>query len=144
MFDTLVVLLEHAGRLVTKQELLEAIWPETAVEEANLTVNVSTLRRLLADGETASCIETVARRGYRFAREVAVEREAAAAAVDGRSSRPAGALAQELYARANQAAYEADHWETARDLYQSCLDAAPDFAPKQPAYDVFRSYMVGQ
>ena|SRR5476651_2554143 len=128
VFDTLVVLLEHAGRLLTKEELLRAVWPETAVEEANLTVNVSTLRRLLADGD-APCIETVARRGYRFARPVGVDRAPVAPVAEARSAAPVSGLAQELYARANQAAYEADHWETARDLYQSCVGAAPDFAP---------------
>lgn len=129
VFDTLVVFLDNPGRLLTKDELLQAIWPGTAVEEANLTVNVSTLRRLLADDETTPCIETVARRGYRFVRGVDVDREAVAPSADGRTDKPAGALAQELYARANQAAYEADHWETARDLYQACVEAAPDFAP---------------
>jgi DNA-binding winged helix-turn-helix (wHTH) protein len=126
VFDTLVVLLEHAGRLLTKEELLHAIWPDTAVEEANLTVNVSTLRRLLAD-DGGPCIETVTRRGYRFVRPVVVDRDGPPP--PDRPARPSGALAQELYARGNQAAAEADHWETARDLYQACVDAAPDFAP---------------
>src|SRR4029453_14894718 len=48
VFDTLVTFLRNPGRLLTKDDLLQAIWPDTAVEEANLTVNVSTLRRLLA------------------------------------------------------------------------------------------------
>jgi DNA-binding winged helix-turn-helix (wHTH) protein len=128
VFDTLVVFLRHAGRLLTKEELLQAVWRGTAVEEANLTVNVSTLRRLLADGETQPCIETVPRRGYRFVLPVEVEHDADAAA-DARTDRPSGIRAQELYARANQAAYEADHWETARDLYRACVDEAPAFAP---------------
>ena len=49
VFDTLLVFLRHAGRLLTKDQLLQEVWPGTAVEEANLTVNVSTLRKLLAD-----------------------------------------------------------------------------------------------
>lgn len=48
VFDTLVTFLRNPGLLLTKDDLLHAIWPDTAVEEANLTVNVSTLRRLLA------------------------------------------------------------------------------------------------
>lgn len=120
VFDTLVAFLRSPGRLLTKTELIAAVWPDCAVEEANLTVNVSTLRRLLADD---ACIETVPRRGYRFVLPVETETE---------EPRPEGALsvhARELYARANQLADEADRWETARDLYQACVDEAPSFAP---------------
>jgi tetratricopeptide (TPR) repeat protein len=46
-----------------------------------------------------------------------------------RRDKPSTVRAQELYARANQAANGADHWETARDLYQSCVEEDPDFAP---------------
>ena len=129
VFETLVVFLQSAGRLLTKEDLLQAVWPDTAVEEANLTVNVSMLRRLLADDGAPPCIETIPRRGYRFVLAVEVERGGAAATAAGPGDRPGSARAQELYARANQAAFEADHWETARDLYQACLDEAPSFAP---------------
>jgi DNA-binding winged helix-turn-helix (wHTH) protein len=43
-FDTLRILVENAGRLVTKQELLDSVWPQTAVEENNLNHNMSVLR----------------------------------------------------------------------------------------------------
>lgn len=128
VFETLVMFLRHAGRLLPKEELLQGIWPDTAVEESNLTVNVSTLRRLLDDAGEPACIETVPRRGYRFVRRVDVERNDETSAPT-RSDRPSSARAQELYARANQAANEADHWETARDLYQACIEEAPGFAP---------------
>ena len=134
VFDTLIVFLENAGRLLTKEELLQAIWPGTAVEEANLTVNVSMLRKLLADGQAAPCIETVTRRGYRFVRPVHVDRGPVPLSSEGRIDRPSSGLAQELYARANRAAYEADHCETARDLDQACVDEAPDFAPRGPSW----------
>ena len=49
VFDTLRVLVENAGRLVTKQELLDAVWPETTVEENNLNHNVSVLRKALGE-----------------------------------------------------------------------------------------------
>jgi DNA-binding winged helix-turn-helix (wHTH) protein/pimeloyl-ACP methyl ester carboxylesterase len=68
VFDTLLALVQNAGRLVTKQELLDTVWPETTVEENNLNHNVSVLRKAL--GETATgqqYIETVPRVGYRFA-----------------------------------------------------------------------------
>jgi TolB-like protein/tetratricopeptide (TPR) repeat protein len=67
VFDTLLVLVENAGRLVTKQELLDSVWPEATVEENNLNHNVSVLRRALGDRTTGQqYIETVPRVGYRF------------------------------------------------------------------------------
>jgi DNA-binding winged helix-turn-helix (wHTH) protein/TolB-like protein/Tfp pilus assembly protein PilF len=67
-FDTLAVLVERRGELVEKDELLSLVWPGTFVEEATLTQNVYTLRKALAEaGGTLSYIETVPRRGYRFA-----------------------------------------------------------------------------
>jgi pimeloyl-ACP methyl ester carboxylesterase/DNA-binding winged helix-turn-helix (wHTH) protein len=71
VFDTLLVLVENAGRLVTKQELLDAVWPETTVEENNLNHNVSVLRKSLGERATGQqYIETVPRVGYRFAAPV--------------------------------------------------------------------------
>ena len=67
VFDTLRVLVENAGRLVTKQELLDAVWPETTVEENNLNHSVSVLRKALGDRATGQrYVETVPRVGYRF------------------------------------------------------------------------------
>ncbi len=66
-FDILLTLLENDGRVVEKDDLMKKVWPNTFVEEGNLTQNVSLLRKAL--GETASgpqFIETVPRRGYRF------------------------------------------------------------------------------
>jgi DNA-binding winged helix-turn-helix (wHTH) protein/pimeloyl-ACP methyl ester carboxylesterase len=71
VFDTLLVLVLNAGRLVTKQELLDAVWPETTVEENNLNHNVSVLRKALGEKATGQqYIETVPRMGYRFAASV--------------------------------------------------------------------------
>lgn len=70
-FDTLVVLVQSAGRLVTKERLLEEVWPETFVEEAVLSVNISTLRKALSkDGEKHQYIKTISKRGYRFTANV--------------------------------------------------------------------------
>ena len=66
-FDTLLVLIRRAGALVTKDELLAAVWPDVVVEEATLAQNISTLRKAL--GETPY-IETVPKSGYRFVGEV--------------------------------------------------------------------------
>lgn len=65
--DLLSVLVEAADQVVSKDDLLSRVWPDTFVEEANLSVNVSILRKALgeqADGQPY--IQTVARRGYRF------------------------------------------------------------------------------
>ena len=71
VFDTLVALVRNAGRLVTKQELLDTVWPETTVEENNLNHNVSVLRKALGEKATGQqYIETVPRVGYRFAAPV--------------------------------------------------------------------------
>jgi DNA-binding winged helix-turn-helix (wHTH) protein/Tol biopolymer transport system component len=69
--DTLVLLVQHAGRLLEKEELMNRLWPDTAVEEANLTQNVFEVRKALGEvpGEQRF-IATVARRGYRFVAEV--------------------------------------------------------------------------
>lgn len=65
--EILLVLLKHAGQLVEKDELLKEVWPDTFVEENNLTQNIFTLRKALGDDRTGPrYIETVARRGYRF------------------------------------------------------------------------------
>lgn len=70
-FDTLCVLLERHGTLVPKQDLMNAIWPETTVEENNLDRNISTLRKALGEQATGrQYIETVPRIGYRFVAEV--------------------------------------------------------------------------
>jgi Tol biopolymer transport system component/DNA-binding winged helix-turn-helix (wHTH) protein len=71
VFDTLLVLVEQHGRLVTKDELMSRLWPDSFVEETNLTFNVLQLRRALGDNARKPIyIETVARRGYRFKAEI--------------------------------------------------------------------------
>jgi len=68
VFDTLFVLIEREGRVVSKSELMEAIWADAFVEESNLSQNIYTLRRTLGvDEQGRRFIETVPRRGYRFA-----------------------------------------------------------------------------
>ena len=81
-FDTLLYLVERAGHLVPKEELLGRLWPDSVVEESTLAKNIWLIRRALAasDGEGAAgeWIETVPRTGYRFlvpVERVAFERE---------------------------------------------------------------------
>src|ERR1700749_1709642 len=67
VFETLVVLVENRGRVMTKDELLLKLWPDTTVEEANLAQNVSSLRRALEDNpKDHRYIATIPGRGYSF------------------------------------------------------------------------------
>ena len=79
VFDILLMLIENAGHVVEKDRLMIAIWPDSFVEEGNLTQNISLLRKALGEGENGQrCIQTIARRGYRFVaqvREVPDERD---------------------------------------------------------------------
>jgi predicted ATPase/DNA-binding winged helix-turn-helix (wHTH) protein len=72
--DVLISLIEARGELVTKDELLTRVWPDTTVEENNLQFQISTLRKAL--GADRDFIRTVCGRGYRFVAELAVERRA--------------------------------------------------------------------
>ena len=68
--QTLLVLVERAGQVVSKDNLFEIIWPEGYVEEANLSQNVYVLRKMLRARRASCRIETVPRRGYRFVADV--------------------------------------------------------------------------
>ena len=71
VFDTLLVLVRNAGRLLTKEELLREVWGSAHVEEGNLTVNVSVLRKALEEKpDQHRFIVTVPGRGYKFIAEV--------------------------------------------------------------------------
>jgi len=71
VFDTLLILVEEAGRVVSKDELMQKIWPDAFVEEGSIANNISTLRKILnPDFEGEGPIATIARRGYRFTGEV--------------------------------------------------------------------------
>ena len=66
-FDLLAALLDRPGQLISKDELLQKVWPDTFVEEANLAYNVFALRKALQDtAENSHYIETVPKKGYRF------------------------------------------------------------------------------
>lgn len=71
--NTLSILIEHRGHLVEKEDLMRSVWPDVCVEEANLPVTISLLRKTLGDKENSiHYIDTVPRRGYRFVGEVRV------------------------------------------------------------------------
>ena len=67
VFETLLALVESHGRIVLKEELMKRLWPDTFVEESNLTFNIQQLRKALGDNARKPIyVETIPRRGYRF------------------------------------------------------------------------------
>src|SRR5271167_5065151 len=88
-FEMLLFLVRNPGRLITKEELLSAIWPELVVEESNLSQNIFLLRKALGDGQDGHrCIVTLPRRGYQFAEAVHVRQNGAATTVGSPVSPP--------------------------------------------------------
>ena len=73
VIETLLVLVEHSGHVLEKDDLISVLWPDTFVEEGSLTRNISYLRKALGEAHAAQpYIETIPRRGYRFAVPVKV------------------------------------------------------------------------
>ena len=77
VFDTLVLLVERAGHIVSKDELMKQLWPRGYVDESNLTKHIWLIRRALGEGGAESrLIETVPKVGYRFIAPVSTEEDA--------------------------------------------------------------------
>lgn len=76
VFDILLALVENSGQVISKDGLMKKVWPDSFVEEGNLTQNISLLRKALGEGQNGhQYIETVARRGYRFVAPVRESRD---------------------------------------------------------------------
>src|SRR5262245_26911170 len=72
--DTLRMLLEERGSVVSKEALIDRLWPDTSVESANLTQNIYLLRKALGEGpHDQTYIETIPKRGYRFVAAVTMK-----------------------------------------------------------------------
>jgi DNA-binding winged helix-turn-helix (wHTH) protein len=66
-FELLLSLVQNQGRLLSKEQIMETLWPGNFVEEANLTVSISVLRKVLGEKEgNLRYIETIPKKGYRF------------------------------------------------------------------------------
>jgi predicted ATPase/DNA-binding winged helix-turn-helix (wHTH) protein len=87
--DILGVLVEHAGELVSKRDLMARVWPDTVVDESNLKVNIAALRRVLGDGgpDDARYIATVTGRGYKLIAPVTQGASVAGASVHSATAR---------------------------------------------------------
>jgi len=122
-FDVLVCLLRRAGQLVTKRELLQAVWPDTFVEEGILTVHVSSLRKVLGDD-----IQTVPKSGYRFVAPVVIAHETTAAI-----SKPEPASTPEVHelvgkARAHLASSSRSQIPAAIRAFEAAIALDPAYA----------------
>src|SRR5947207_9205869 len=69
-FDILLKLVEDSGQVLQKEELMQRVWPDSFVEEANLSNQIFTLRKALGESNGEKYIKTIPRRGYRFVAEV--------------------------------------------------------------------------
>src|ERR1700755_3679653 len=76
-FDTLLLLVENAGHVLSKEQMLSEVWEDSFVEENNLAQNISLLRKALGQDKGAKFIETVSKRGYRFIAPVSLTGESA-------------------------------------------------------------------
>ena len=107
VFDLLALLLRNAGRVVSKAEIMDAVWPDVTVTEASLQRAASLLRSTLRDGGLDGALKSYARRGYRFA----VDQP------DLQPLLPAPALSPSAHAEAARAAAAARDWVRAADLF---------------------------
>jgi DNA-binding winged helix-turn-helix (wHTH) protein/tetratricopeptide (TPR) repeat protein len=132
-YDVLVALVRRAGTLISKQELLDLVWRDVAVEEGVLSVYVSALRKALGDSaETTTCIETVPRAGYRFAATVT---RTSASAEPVSMKWPIGVLparveVSELIGRGRACLMSASRAEVPRAVaaFRSAIDLDPGYA----------------
>jgi Tol biopolymer transport system component/DNA-binding winged helix-turn-helix (wHTH) protein len=113
VFETLLVLVENSGRILGKDELMQTLWPDTYVEESNLTQNISQIRKALGDGEW---IETIPKRGYRFAAQVQIEANEQGAAAASLSNGAAAASPHPANGSSNGVAVAHDHAAVAPSL----------------------------
>jgi DNA-binding winged helix-turn-helix (wHTH) protein len=113
-FDALLCLVRRAEHLVSKQELIQTLWPSVHVSEANLTNTIVSLRKIVG----RDAIRTVSKHGYRFALPVAGEPGVARATY-------------EKFARAKELTVQrsVESMSLARELYWTCLADDPEFAP---------------
>ena len=129
-YDMLVALVQQRGRLVTKDELLRRLWPESFVEEGGLTVHVSALRKALGeDTHRPIYIETVARSGYRFIAAVTCDLAHEKPLTPSAITRPVELY--ELVGRGRSHLLSGSYFElqAAVDAFRSAIEIDPTYAP---------------
>lgn len=156
VFDTLVLLVERAGHIVSKDQLMKELWPRGYVDESNLTKHIWLIRRALGEGETESrLIETVPKVGYRFIAPLSIVEDAppppalgAIPAADATAPQPAAAPLGAVSARRRW--LSARSWAVAASTVAMLvllgigwrLLVGPDFAPR-PGHRGYTIALVG-
>jgi DNA-binding winged helix-turn-helix (wHTH) protein/DNA-binding NarL/FixJ family response regulator len=121
-FDTLRVLVENHGRLVTKEVLMKAVWPDALVEEGNLANTIAIVRKALGnDAVPSDHVETVPGHGYRFVGRISAIRDSMESA--GATSAPAAAPPPESHPdlAAGRQALDAGAWQEAKLAFERLL-----------------------
>ena len=114
--EILLLLAQNSGRVVEKDELMAAIWPDTVVEESNLTQTVYVLRKVLGqDANGEKFIQTIPKRGYRFLHELRAVAEETVQTIERRTTSPT-VIGQEKIDPAEQAALPETHGPKDRSL----------------------------
>src|SRR5256885_3426980 len=129
-YDVLVVLVRQPGRLITKDELLAHVWPESFVEEGILNVHVAALRKALGDdARPPGYIETVVRSGYRFIAAVRFDSGGEKPFAPSAVARPVELY--ELVGRGRSHLLSGSHLElpAAVDAFRSAIEIDPTYAP---------------
>jgi DNA-binding winged helix-turn-helix (wHTH) protein len=131
-FSILFALVREQGRVVSKADLMREVWPEDSVEEGNLTQNIFTLRRVLQGRDEAhSYIETIPRRGYRFAGVVVEKtREPGAPRSATASEQSENAEAREAYLKGRYFWSKCTRraLEKSIEWFRTAIDRDPNFA----------------
>ncbi len=128
--DLLIALVRNSGRLVTKRELLDVVWPDTFVEEGILSVHISSLRKALGEPNGGKrFIETVSRAGYRFVASVST-RQPATSRLRLVDILPADPEVHELIGRGRAHLLSASRTELpkAADAFRAAIDLDPTYA----------------
>ena len=120
--EILAVLVRNAGRVVRKDDLMSLVWPDTVVEEGNLAVHISHLRKAFGDNYRGAYIETIPKRGYRFALPVCETPETTAANLANDGHEPCRVAGHYLQHQT------ADGCRRAAALYQQCVASDPHHA----------------
>lgn len=132
VFDMLVVLVQNGGHLLDKEKLMHELWPDSFVEDVNLSVNISVLRKALGARENGEgFIETVPKRGYRFAAQV-TELESGSEDLIVHNRIRARIVTEEVE-RGADVAVGKGAWEPPREIEAASLSIAERFAdqPRQ-------------
>lgn len=124
-FETLLLLVENSGRVLEKEQLMQTLWPDTFVEEGNLSDNISKIRQALGDSrKEPKYIETVSRRGYRFVASVREEQE------DELDLAIVERTKSQIVIEEDETDGERDHVEVQREQEEKALPASPGLSAR--------------